>query len=121
MPFVPNSEHDRKAMLEVIGKGSVEELFSDIPASRRFPPLDLPKGLSEMEVLKELRAMAAEELASIEAALNPPTTPFIFFVADGTGGHAFAETLAEHNANVAKWRQIEAERERQQPAQPSGN
>ena len=59
--------------------------------------------------------------ASIEAALNPPTTPFIFFVADGTGGHAFAETLAEHNANVAKWRQIEAERERQQPAQPSGN
>lgn len=59
--------------------------------------------------------------ASIEAALNPPTTPFIFFVADGTGGHAFAETLAKHNANVAKWRQIEAERERQQPAQPSGN
>ena len=56
--------------------------------------------------------------ASIEAALNPPVTPFIFFVADGTGGHAFAETLAEHNANVAKWRQIEAERAR---AQPSGN
>ena len=59
--------------------------------------------------------------ASIEAALNPPTTPYIFFVADGTGGHAFAETLAEHNANVAKWRQIEAERARNQPAQPSGN
>jgi UPF0755 protein len=56
--------------------------------------------------------------ASIEAALNPPTTPFIFFVADGTGGHAFAVTLAEHNANVAKWRQIEAERAR---SQPSGN
>ncbi len=51
--------------------------------------------------------------ASIEAALNPDTTPYIFFVADGTGGHAFAETLAEHNANVAKWRQIEAERAKQ--------
>ncbi|MEL6531703.1 MAG: endolytic transglycosylase MltG, partial [Pseudomonadota bacterium] len=49
--------------------------------------------------------------ASIEAALNPDETPFIFFVADGTGGHAFAVTLDEHNANVARWRQIEAERE----------
>jgi UPF0755 protein len=57
---------------------------------------------------------------SIRAALNPDDTPFVFFVADGTGGHAFAVTLAEHNANVAKWRAIEAERARQQPA-PSGN
>ena len=46
--------------------------------------------------------------ASIEAALNPETTNLVFFVADGTGGHAFAETLAEHNKNVAKWRKIEA-------------
>jgi UPF0755 protein len=45
---------------------------------------------------------------SIEAALNPDTTPYIFFVADGTGGHAFAVTLEEHNINVAKWRAIEA-------------
>jgi len=48
--------------------------------------------------------------ASLEAAANPLTTPYIFFVADGTGGHAFAETLDEHNRNVARWRQIEAER-----------
>ncbi|CUH63014.1 putative aminodeoxychorismate lyase [Thalassovita gelatinovora] len=47
--------------------------------------------------------------ASIEAALDPAETKFVFFVADGSGGHAFAETLAEHNANVAKWRRIEAE------------
>jgi UPF0755 protein len=46
---------------------------------------------------------------SIEAALNPDTTPFLFFVADGSGGHAFAETLAQHNENVAKWREIEAQ------------
>ncbi len=48
--------------------------------------------------------------AAIEAALNPATTDYVFFVADGTGGHAFAETLAEHNSNVAEWRKIEAER-----------
>jgi UPF0755 protein len=46
--------------------------------------------------------------ASIEAALNPENTDFVFFVADGTGGHAFAATLAEHNRNVARWRSIEA-------------
>ncbi len=44
--------------------------------------------------------------ASIEAVLNPEDHDYIFFVADGTGGHAFAKTLKEHNANVAKWRKI---------------
>ncbi|RFP89443.1 endolytic transglycosylase MltG [Rhodobacteraceae bacterium 63075] len=48
--------------------------------------------------------------ASIEAALDPDETDYIFFVADGTGGHAFARTLEEHNRNVARWREIEAER-----------
>ncbi len=47
---------------------------------------------------------------SIAAALNPDTTDYLFFVADGTGGHAFARTLAEHNENVVRWRAIEAER-----------
>jgi UPF0755 protein len=42
--------------------------------------------------------------AAIEAVLNPMDTDYIYFVADGTGGHAFAVTLDEHNANVRKWR-----------------
>lgn len=44
--------------------------------------------------------------AAIKATLNPEAHDYIFFVADGTGGHAFGKTLAEHNANVAKWRKI---------------
>jgi UPF0755 protein len=45
---------------------------------------------------------------AILAAVNPEATDYIFFVADGTGGHAFAVTLEEHNQNVARWRAIEA-------------
>ena len=41
--------------------------------------------------------------ASIAAVLDPAATDALFFVADGSGGHVFAATLAEHNANVAKW------------------
>ena len=52
--------------------------------------------------------------AAIEAVLNPAKTKNLFFVADGTGGHAFADTLTAHNANVAKWRKIEAERRKAQ-------
>jgi UPF0755 protein len=58
-------------------------------------------------------------LLSLEAALNPLETDYIFFVADGTGGHAFATNLADHNANVARWRQIEAERDAEAEEEPA--
>ena len=47
---------------------------------------------------------------SLMATAQPDKTPYLFFVADGTGGHAFAETLEEHNRNVQVWRRIERER-----------
>lgn len=44
--------------------------------------------------------------ASIDAVLNPAESQALFFVADGTGGHVFADTLEAHNRNVAKWYEI---------------
>ncbi|NNE59230.1 MAG: endolytic transglycosylase MltG [Hellea sp.] len=49
---------------------------------------------------------------AIAAVLNPAATEYIYFVADGTGGHIFGKTLAEHNENVKNWRKIERERKR---------
>jgi len=48
--------------------------------------------------------------ASIEAVLHPAQTKALYFVADGSGGHVFAETLAEQNANVAKWYALRRQR-----------
>lgn len=55
--------------------------------------------------------------AAIEATLNPAKTKDLYFVADGSGGHSFSETLKDHNAAVQVWRQVEREaRARQQQA-----
>jgi len=48
--------------------------------------------------------------AALEAVANPSRTNDLYFVADGTGGHVFAETLAQHVANVTRWRQIEKDK-----------
>ena len=45
--------------------------------------------------------------AALAAVLNPPSTHELFFVANGTGGHVFASTYAEHERNVARWRALE--------------
>ena len=55
-----------------------------------------------------------------EAALNPLATNDLFFVADGTGGHVFAETYAEHQRNVAEWRRIERRRQLEREAAEDG-
>ena len=56
--------------------------------------------------------------AALEAVANPSRTQDLYFVADGTGGHVFSETLDQHNRNVQRWRQIEkdAKEKQEQPA-----
>ena len=51
--------------------------------------------------------IAAPGCDAIAAVVNPDETDFLYFVADGTGGHVFATTFQEHNRNVAKWRRLE--------------
>lgn len=51
--------------------------------------------------------------AAMEAVVNHSRTKDLYFVADGSGGHAFAETLEQHNRNVGRWRQIESTRVQQ--------
>ena len=60
MNYIPNTDADRAAMLATVGVESVAELFRDVPEKYRFPVLDLPPALSEMEVLQELNALADE-------------------------------------------------------------
>ncbi|WP_420547423.1 endolytic transglycosylase MltG [Curvivirga sp.] len=50
-------------------------------------------------------------LDSIKAVLNPLQTDYLYFVADGSGGHAFAKTLKEHNRNVAAWRKFKKQQQ----------
>ena len=68
MPYIAATDSDRAAMLARIGVAKVEDLFSDIPASARFPKLDLPPPLSEMEAMREIEALAAKNLSASSSA-----------------------------------------------------
>ena len=57
-PYIPNTDEDRRAMLDAIGAASVDELFVDIPPEFRIGGLELPPALSEQELLGEMAALA---------------------------------------------------------------
>ena len=73
MPFIANTDAERAAMLAAVGVERIEDLFQDVPESYRFPTLDLPESLSELEVVRELTLLSNEnenldELASFLGA-----------------------------------------------------
>ena len=67
-PYTPNTDSDRRHMLDAIGVDSVEELFEDIPAQYRSPSLDIPAPTSELELRREIEAMARENTVPGEYA-----------------------------------------------------
>ncbi len=62
MAYIPHTDAERAAMLQAIGLRSMTELFTDIPEGLRFPDLDLPPPISEMEVMREMRSRAEGNL-----------------------------------------------------------
>ncbi|MBI2912883.1 MAG: aminomethyl-transferring glycine dehydrogenase subunit GcvPA, partial [Chloroflexi bacterium] len=85
-PYIPNTDEDRRAMLDVIGAASVDELFADIPAEFRIEGLDLPPALSEPELVREMSAMAARN--------QVPGDGTICFLGAGAYRHYIPSTVA---------------------------
>ena len=76
--YSPHTDTDRKEMLETISVDDIEELFKDLPAEHRFPDLDLPAGMTEMETLSELDSIAWA---------NDTTQEIISFLGAGAYNH----------------------------------
>ena len=68
VPYIPNTEHDQRVLLEAVGAASIDELFDDIPSELRNPALHLPPPLSELELRREFQRLSAESANSEEYA-----------------------------------------------------
>ncbi|MCL4393665.1 MAG: aminomethyl-transferring glycine dehydrogenase subunit GcvPA [Chloroflexi bacterium] len=87
--FIPNTDADRAEMLKTIGAASVDELFADVPASARYPKMDLPSAMSELELSREIAMMAMRNSNLVENAcflgagaynhFIPATVPHLIF------------------------------------------
>jgi glycine dehydrogenase subunit 1 len=87
MTYLPHTDADRDAMLEVVGLRRLEELFTDVPERVRFPDLKLPAPTTEMEVVGEMRELAGKNVEPDGAACflgagaynhySPPTVDYV--------------------------------------------
>lgn len=82
-----------------LGRRILRSEIADVNDYNTYAMAGLPKG-----------PIANPSRAAIAAVLNPQKTSALYFVADGKGGHVFADTLQEHNANVAKWYALRRQR-----------
>ena len=76
--YTPHTPQEIEEMLRVIGLKSVEDLFDSVPQEYRFPDLNLPQGLTELEIAAELNEIAAANATSDE---------FISFLGAGAYNH----------------------------------
>lgn len=76
--FVPHTDFEREEMLKTIGVERIEDLFTDVPEGRRFPTLDLPDSLTEMEIMSELQEISTG---------NVSTRDMICFLGAGAYNH----------------------------------
>ena len=76
--YIPHTDAEREAMLRTIGVKSLDELFQDVPAEFRFPKLDLPPALTEMEAVAQLQELAGA---------NENTRDLVCFLGAGAYNH----------------------------------
>ncbi len=76
--YIPHTDAEREAMLRTIGVKSLDELFQDVPAEYRFPKLDLPPALTEMEAVAQLQELAGA---------NENTRDLVCFLGAGAYNH----------------------------------
>jgi glycine dehydrogenase subunit 1 len=86
MAYLPHTDEDRRAMLAAIGVKRMEDLFDAVPKSVRFPELDLPDPVSEMEIMDELQALSESNL---------DTKHFACFLGAGAYNH-FIPSVVDH-------------------------
>src|SRR5919201_6104152 len=85
-PFTQLAPDEREAMLRVIGVERVEDLFADVPLDARFPTLELPPALTELEALRHLSQLASQ---------NVSTRDWACFIGGGAYNH-YAPAAAGH-------------------------
>lgn len=82
--FIPNTEAERNEMLQKVGLSKIEDLFSDVPKEFRYPDLNLPEAVSEMEALQNLKDLAIA---------NDSTDDLICFLGAGAYNHYIPATV----------------------------
>ncbi len=69
MSYIPHTDADREAMLKAIGVDSIEALFDAVPEKHRFPTLDLPDPMTEMEIAAEMEALSRFNVSASDYAI----------------------------------------------------
>ncbi|HEX2697217.1 MAG TPA: aminomethyl-transferring glycine dehydrogenase subunit GcvPA, partial [Anaerolineales bacterium] len=87
MTYIPTSPNERDAMLATVGVKTLDDLFKDVPAKHRFPKLNIPEALTEME--------AAAELADLAASNENVRGDLISFLGAGTYNH-YIPSVVDH-------------------------